>query len=89
MNVQDCKVGDVLVLEKDHHIRFVRVLMKNKFSVRLTKLHNKTKKIRWPYPYVMVSEVKPGYDYGETFLKKSLRDYEVYNPEKTYEDVEI
>ena len=48
MNVQDCKVGDVLVLEKDHHIRFVRVLMKNKFSVRLIRLHNKTKKVHWP-----------------------------------------
>ena len=86
MEIKDCKVGDVLVKPGVYHNRFVKVLAVSKNAVKLVDLHTESEEISTPY--ITMLKVTPSNEtYGEPFVSKNVKTFNVYDSSRVYKDV--
>ena len=88
MNIQDCKVGDIIVTRGGTYwTGFYKVLKVNKVTVKLGYL-DKVKKDT-STKYIMKFDINPGDKILETETKKDrdLELFSLYDPTRTYYEV--
>lgn len=87
MNIQDCKVGDIIVDRLGSYlVCFYKVIKVNKKSVKLGNLRKESRDTSTEY--IMKTDVKPTDEvYGEPENKKDISCFSPFDPNHTYYEV--
>lgn len=87
MNIQDCKVGDIVVERLGSYlVCFYKVLKVNRKTVKLVHLEKESRDTSTEY--IMKIDVKPTDEvYGEPENKKDISRFSPYDPTRTYYEV--
>lgn len=86
LNPEDLKEDDILVKPGFYFNSFAKVVKVSGKSVSLVNLDSDTEKAT-ENDLICTLKVKPGNPVGESFTKKNLDEYEVYDPSRVYYDV--
>ena len=89
MNLEDLKtlkVDDILVKSGLHFYHFAKVVRVSDKSVSLVSLEADSEKLIENH-LICTLKVTPGKPIGESFTKKNLDEYDLYDPSRVYYDV--
>lgn len=87
MNIQNCKIGDIIVERLGSYlVCFYKVLKVNRKTVKLGYLRKESRDTSTEY--IMKVDVKPTDEvYGEPENKKDISCFSPYDPNRTYYEV--